>query len=795
MSDSNSFDPTALQVSRREAIAGGLAVAGGLAARPATAQQDVLPVPDTVAKAAQPQDPLIKSPGQIGKARSRRDGAQKVKGLAKYAAEHRFPNMTYAALVYSTIARGSIASISKAAAAAAPGVVFIMTHENAPRMQAPESFLATPTGASGSSHPVMQDAQVYWNGQPVAVVLAATQEQADHAATLIDVTYNRVEAVTSLQAAKRAGTVRASFAGHDLYVAKGDAEAALANSAVSVDIKYVTPPHHHNQIEPHAMTVAWRGDQLRVHDCSQGIKLSAATLAKVFGIDPAKVHLTSEFIGGSFGGKTLWQYHIIATAAAKASGRPVRMNVTREGVFRLCGGRASTEQRVALGADRLGRLKALVHTGVTPKIKQNAMTEPFIEATQRLYRADATLLEVRSTDMDTLANTFMRAPGSAVGSFAVETAMDELAEKLGMDPIELRIRNEPTVDPTTGKSFSQRALLQAYSMGAERFGWTPRNGQRAGRREGDWLVGTGVATAYYPYNRFPGGAARVTLDNKGRLLVELAGHENGVGMTTTTSILAAERFGVDFDHVDVRYGDIRLPGSHPAGGSQQTASIGAAMLAAHKAMLHELAKAAPTGSPWFGKSADQLITLRGGLALAEDPKAHIGFRQLLHGAGRPSITVQADSAAATEGEAWSMHSYGAVFCEVRVNVDTGELRVSRVTGVYDCGKIINAKTAASQFRGGIIMSLGLAMMEEALIDERTGRVMNASMTDYHMPVHLDVPSIDVAWTDIPDPHSPTGARGVGEISMNGASAALANAVYDATGKRIRQLPITLDKLL
>lgn len=781
---------TASSITRREALGGGAALLGGLAVAGRSAAQTKAHATETPV----PSDPLIERPGQLGRPRSRRDGPQKVRGRAQFSAEHRMANMTYGALVFSTIARGAIKLIDTRAAKAAPGVVLVMTYQNAPRMNAPEAFLSTPTGASGSSHAVMQDAEVYWNGQPIAVVLAETQEQADHAAGLVRVTYQTQRAITRLTSAKRAASVAVS-GGEKLQTVRGDAEAALAASAVKVDLAFSSPRHSHNQIEPHAVTLAWEDGALRMYDCTQGLSLTAPTIAKVFGIDPSQVHVSAEFVGGSFGGKTVWQHHIVAAAASKLSGRPVRMNLTREGVFRICGGRAPTEQRVALGADSDGRLKALIHTGFTPKSEKNAMTEPFIEATQRLYRSDTALLEVRAAPMDMLANTFMRAPGCAVGSFALETAMDELAEKLALDPIELRLRNEPDVDPTSGKRFSQRALIQAYRRGSERFGWTPRKGRRLGRREGDWLVGTGVASAYYPHFHFPGGAARVTISRNGRLLVELAAHEQGVGAATTTAILAAERFGVDFDDVEVRYGDSRLPGSHPAGGSQQTGSIGGSLLAAHAAMVAQLSKIVPAGSPWANAGPSGLVTVREGIALAERPSLHIGYRQLLERAGLPSISAQAEAARPTEGEIWSMHSYGAVFCEARVNADTGELRVSRVTGVYDCGRILNAKTAASQFRGGIIMSLGLAMMEETQFDERTGRIVNASMAEYHMPVHLDVPEIDVTWTDIPDPYAPTGARGVGEISMNGASAALANAVYDATGKRVRDLPLTLEKLM
>ena len=789
------FDPMRAPITRRVALGSGAALVGGLAAGPLPAQAQGAPVISEDWAKGVSRDPLIGRPGALGAPRSRRDGPEKVRGQARFAAEHRFAGMAYAALVYSTIARGTIIALDAAAARAVPGVVLVMTHENAPRMGAPESFLSSPTGAAGSALPVMQDAEIHWNGQPVALVLGETQEAADQAAALVRVRYRKAAAVTSFADAKKAGSAVASFAGHELRFADGDAEAALAASPVSVDLAFSTPPHNHNQIEPHAVTVAWEGETLRVHDCTQSVDMSAATIGKVFGLDEAAVHLTAPFVGGGFGGKTVWHYHFLAVAAAKLAQRPVRMNVTREGVFRICGGRAPTEQRVALGADPDGRLRALIHTGVTPKIEQNAMTEPLIEATQRMYRADTMLLEVRATTMDMLANTFMRAPGSAVGTFALETALDELAEKLEMDPIALRIRNEPETDPVSGKPFSQRALIEAYRKGAERFGWTPRNGRRQGRRDGDWLVGTGMASAYYPYNRMPGGAARLTIDQHGQVLVELAGHEMGMGTTTVTAALVAERLAVAYEDVEVRYGDNRLPGSLIAGGSQQTASIGASVIAAHAAIVMELARLAPAGSPWAGQPAAALMTINAGLALVDRPTAQIGFRQLLQRAGRASVSAQAEAAAPTEARTWSMHSYGAVFCEARVNADTGELRVSRIAGVYDCGRILNAKTAASQFRGGIIMSLGMAMMEETAFDERSGRIMNPSIAEYHVPVHLDVPTIDVSWTDIPDPRSPTGARGIGEISMNGASAALANAVYDATGRRIRNLPITLDKLI
>ena len=730
----------------------------------------------------------------LGTAYPRRDGPLKVRGAARFAAEHRFPGMVYGALVFSTVARGTIRGIETEAARAAPGVVLVMTHENAPRLAPPEPFYASPTGMAGSAIPVMQDASVYWNGQPVAVILATTQEEADHAARLVRVDYDETEAVTRFDAAAALASV-AVYAGRELRYRDGDAEAALAEAEVSVDLDFSTPQQTHNQIEPHAVTVAWQGETLRMHDCTQGVDLSAITIAKVFGLDPSQVHLTAEFVGGGFGGKTLWQYHILAAAAARLADRPVRMTLTREGVYRICGGRAPTRQRVALGARPDGRLTALIHTGTTMKIAQNAMTEPFMEAAEHLYRTDSMHLEIRAGVRDMLANTFMRAPGAAVGTFPLEVALDTLAERLAMDPVALRIRNEPEVDPTTGRAFSQRALVDALQEGAQRFGWQSRSGERLGRREGEWLVGTGMAAAYYPYKRFPGGAGRITLGRDGRALVELAAHDMGMGTSTATAAVAADLLGLAYEDVEIRYGDNRLPGSMIAAGSQQMAAIGAALTAVRDALVVQLAALVPAGAALHGHPAQALTIRDGALVLAGDPAARMPLVDLLARAGRRAISAEAVAPPPSEAREWSMHSTGAVFAEARVNAVTGELRVSRITGVYDCGRILNPTLAASQFRSGIVMALGMALMETTLFDERSGRIANPSLAAYYVPAHLDVPEIDVAWTGIPDPAAPSGARGIGEISMTGLAAAVANAVYDATGKRIHDLPITLDKLL
>jgi xanthine dehydrogenase YagR molybdenum-binding subunit len=564
---------------------------------------------------------------------------------------------------------------------------------------------------------------------------------------------------------------------------------------VSIDAAYCTPRHTHNAIEPHAATVAWHGDELMVHDATQAVAHTAWSLATVFGLDEKQVRVTSPYVGGGFGSKTLWQHQVLGAAAARLLGRPVRIALSREGVYRLVGGRTLTEQRVAIGAERDGRFKAIIHTGTVAMTRHNAMPEPFILATRGAYAADSFKLDVEVAYLDMLANTFMRAPGESVGTFALECAVDELAVKLGIDPIELRIRNEPAKNPTEGSPFSSRHIVAAYRAGAERFGWRKRHASPGAVREGEWLVGMGCATATYPYHRMPGGAARITLTKDGRARVEVAAHEMGMGTSTAQTQVAAERLGLTMEQVSFGYGDSIMPGTVLAGGSQQTASIGASVIAAHRALVAELLKLAGNNSPLSGLSVDDVGGLEGGLAKLDEPWRHESYASILARAGRDELSVTAAAPPPMETQHWSMHSYGAMFCEARVNAITGETRISRFLGSFDCGRILNAKTAASQFRGGIIMGLGMALMEETQFDERKGRVMNPSLAEYHVPVHLDVPEIDVIWTDIPDPHSPMGAHGVGEIGITGTGAAVANAVFNATGKRIRDLPLTLDKLM
>ena len=731
----------------------------------------------------------------IGKSISRIDGPRKVTGQARFSAEVPFDDLAYAAVVYSSIARGRITSMDTTRAEAAPGVALVMTYRNAPRMKPPLMMMADPKGAAASDLPVMQDDKISWNGEPVAVVLAETQEQAEFAATLVEIGYAAEPAAIRFEDLKPKAHPPENVLGEPSKIESGDAEAALASAAFSIDRTYRTPRHSHCAIEPHAVTVAWQDGGLVVHDTTQMLHLTRSTMASIFDLPEDKVRVLSPFVGGGFGNKAVWNHQVLAVAASRLLSRPVRMTLTREGVFRATGGRTLTEQRVALGAKADGTLAALIHTGVTGVTTHNLCPEQFTFPARHLYASDAYLIGQEVVELDMVANTFMRAPGESVGTFALESALDELAEVMQLDPIELRRRIEPQKDPTSGKAFSSRHLIEAYRRGAEKFGWERRSNVPRSQRDGEWLIGHGVATATYPYFRMPGGSASIRIGIDEHAVVKMGSHEMGMGTATVQAQLSAERLGMPLDRVVFEYGDTALPTGTMAGGSSQSASIVATVGAAFDALVTQLLEIAGDDSPLAGLKPDEVMARDSGLCARDDPARHESYEALLRRAAKDEIVCEAASPAPAEMEKFSMHSYGAQFCEVRVNAVTGETRVSRWVGSFDTGRIINPKTAASQFRGGIIMGLGLALTEETLFDERTGRIMNPSLAEYHVPVHLDVPKIDVIWNDIPDPQSPLGLHGIGEIGITGVGAAVANAVYNATGVRVRELPITLDKLL
>jgi xanthine dehydrogenase YagR molybdenum-binding subunit len=743
-------------------------------------------------------DPLIAHTDYVGRALQRVDGHAKVRGEARFTAEFQLENLAYAALVHSTIAKGKIRKIDTEAAEQAPGVLAVITYQNMPRIKAPPiaDFHDIGKGFALSDLPIMQNAEIHWDGEPVAVVVAETLERAEHAASLVTVEYDAETPDVSFQGAKPKAVVPKDIMGEPSEIKIGDAEEAFVKADKRVGNIYRAPRYNHNAIEPHATTALWNEDgSVLVFDATQSVNLTAHTLAYVFDLKTDDVRVVAPFVGGGFGGKIGWSNTPLCVAAAKVVNRPVKLALTREDTFRMVGGRTISEQYVGLGAQNDGKLTALIHTGLTATTLSGRYAEQCTFPPRHLYASQNFYIGQKLVYLDTVANTWMRAPGESIGTFALESAIDELAYELQMDPIEVRRINEPQKDPTRDTPFSSRHLTEAYRLGAEKFGWKVR--KPGSQRDGKWLVGQGTATAYYPYLRFP-AKVRVRLCADGSAVLQTPASDMGMGTATAQIQHAADRLGLPMHRVNFQYGDSSLPDTPIlAGGSNQTATIFAAVREAVEQIHRDLLKLAHnrSDSPLHGAKYEEVEARDGGLFRQGDRASGETYAAILQKSGQASLEAEPSSGPPMELMKYSMASYGAQFCEVRVDEETGEVRVSRWLGSFDCGTVVNPKTAASQLRGGIIMGIGMALTEETLFDERRGRIMNPSLAEYHVPVNMDVPHIDIIYTGIPDEHTPLGARGIGEIGITGAAAAVANAVFNATGKRIRDLPITLDKLL
>ncbi len=706
----------------------------------------------------------------IGQPVSRVDGRAKVTGTATYAAEFDRPRLAHAAIVRSTIANGRVMSIDSAVAERAPGVIAVLTHGNAPRLAYREHKGAVDPAVGERLH-VLQDDQVNHQGQPIALVVAETLEQAEHAATLLRVTYAPGTAMTDVtRVAPVLPTQQKTDQGESRppSTRRGDPERALAAAEVKVDQIYVIPRENHNPIELHATIAAWDGDRLTLWDKTQWVNNTAAEIAAVFGIATEDVRVISPFVGGAFGSALrTWPHVTLAALGARVTGRPVKVMLTRREMYYGVGYRPHTIQRVAIGASRDGRLAALLHDGTQETSTYEEFSEALLNSSRFLHACPNVDTHHRIARMNVHTPTYMRAPGEVSGIFALESAMDELAVALDIDPVELRLRNEPERDEFKNLPFSSRSTRECYRVAAERFGWSRRTPQPRSMRDGRMLIGWGMATATYPMNYAPASAiARLLPD--GTAVVASASSDMGPGTWTSMTQVAAETLGLPIESVRFNLGDTRLPRAPVHGGSMTMASVGSAVQAAcRKAREDALAKG---GANNLGEAMRRI--------------------------GQP-VEATADVKPGDESQRFSMHAFGAVFVEVAVDPDLGETRVRRIVGAYGAGRIVNPKTTRSQCIGGMIGGIGMALMEHSVVDARNGRVPNANLAEYAVPVHADAPPVmDVIFVDEHDPHvNPLGVKGVGEIAMVGVAPAITNAIFHATGKRIRELPVTPDKLL
>jgi xanthine dehydrogenase YagR molybdenum-binding subunit len=742
-------------------------------------------------------DPLQTAGGEIGKPIDRLDGAAKAKGQLLYTADQHIANVAHAVLVSSTIARGRIVEIDSAEAEKAPGVLKIVTHQNAPRMKRTPAYgtLTGPVAGAVMSVPILNTDEIFWNGQPIAIVIAESHEQADLAAKLVRVRYESVEARLSLDAERANAFAPNHCLAEESDVDIGDANTALADAAVTVDYVYRTPPVNHSALELHATLASWEGERLTVHDTSHYPFGVAEMLAKKFCLKRGDVRVLSPFIGGGFGSKSAaWPHVALTVAAAKIVGRPVKLVLSRADCFYMVGARSPTESRVALGADGEGRLTALIHEALS-MCTTDVFAEAAVSPSRHLYACPNISLHQRVARLDRIQNAFFRAPGDAPGSFALESAMDELAWALAVDPIDLRLWNEPLRNPTTGTTFSSRYFREACMLGAAAFGWSNRAPQPRIQRDGRWLIGQGMAAAIVPtFSLFCEVRLRLAAD--GSVSIRCSTNELGTGTSTTQTQAAAERLGLpaakfEFVHGDSEMGKTRIPGA-----SATTASVSAAIWAACDNIVRRLLRLVDrANSPLAGARYSDVESREGGLYLKAAPQQGETYTDILLRAGCDAVEATGKAPLPYSMMKYSMHAYGAHFCEVRVDEDTSEVRIVRWVGAFDGGRIINPKHAKSQLQGGIIMGVGMALTEETLLDERTGRIPNRTLTEYLVPTNPDVPEIEVLFVDRPDPLMPLAAKGIGELGIVGTAASIANAVYHATGKRIRTLPITIDKLL
>jgi xanthine dehydrogenase YagR molybdenum-binding subunit len=724
----------------------------------------------------------------LGTPVDRVDGKAKVTGSAKYTAEFPEPRLAYAVLVESTIARGSVRSVDGRDARRSPGVLAIFS---------PDSASDLATSADKKQNPqdrivhVFQTRAVDYQRQPVALVVAESLEQATFAAALVRVNYTADRPVTSFDE-----QLQNAYAPKPDPARPSEARTGEPRSkpSATVDATYTTPFEHHNPMEPHATIATWSDGGLLVHDTSQGIFNARRRLAALFGLPVERVRVVTKFLGGGFGCKgSTWAHTVLAVMAARELNRPVKLVLERTQMFGKVGHRPNTRQRLVASARADGALVLLRHDSVNSTSSFDEFSEPCTAVTQMLYQSECIETRQRLVRLSIGTPTFMRAPGEASGSFALESSMDELAWALRMDPLAFRLRNYAERDPSNGKPFSSKALRACYQIGAERFGWARRSPEPRSMRTGRTLVGWGMATASYPVNRGKAGARARLLAN-GSAEVVSGSQDLGTGTYTVMTQLAADALGLPVAQVRFDLGDTLMPETPVSGGSQTAASVGSAVFKAGQALRSKAIALAvgDASSPLKGADPSRVAVSDGTLTFEGKRDS---YAELLTRLKLPELSAEAEAAPGAEKQAYSMHSFGAQFVEVRVDPETGEVRVSRWVGAYGVGRVLNEKTARSQLMGGIVFGIGMALMERTVMDGRTGRFMTQDLADYHVPVNADVPTPDIVFVPENDPVvNEIGVKGIGELGITGAAAAIANAVFHATGKRIRDLPITPDKL-
>ncbi|MGP8119548.1 MAG: xanthine dehydrogenase family protein molybdopterin-binding subunit [Xanthobacteraceae bacterium] len=732
----------------------------------------------------------------MGQPLTRRDGVLKVTGQARYAADNHPAGMLHAVVAVSSIARGRVSFLDIAAAKSHPGVVEVMTPANRPKLAEDPDAKTNPFMFRLE---LLQNDRVRYANQTIAVVIGETLEAATEGAALLAPRYEAEPARVGLDAGE-SFVPPAIGVGHPAEQRRGDVEAGLKAATHRVDATYETSMQYHNAMEPHAIVAAWDGDKLSIDTPTQALFMAQMRLAGLLGIAPDNIHIRSPFLGGGFGGKGfLSGPQVLGILAARLVGRPVKLVLRREQLYGPVGHRSPSRQRLRIGANGDGQLTAIDHHARVASSTFDDFFEPAADASHTLYASPAIATSHLAVRTDTGTPLFMRAPGEATGSLALESAIDEAAVACGMDPLAFRLKNYADVEPMTGKPFSSKALRECYAQGAERFGWSRRPLQpRQLRDEAGLLVGWGVGTATFPALMFL-GQARAVVRRDGSGLMETGAHDMGQGAWTALAQIAADALGLGLDAVAFRAGTSDLPDAGIAGGSAHTATAGMALHNAGAAVIAKLADLATTDprSPLYGAGNAGVVARGGRLQRRDDEARGESYADILGRAGLAEIEASGSGVADAAAQAtYAMHAHGAVFAEVKVDPDLGQIRVTRLVGAFAAGRIINPRLVRSQYLGGMIWGLSFALHEEAAMDARSGRTLNANLGDYHVPVNADVPSLEALLIEEHDPHvNALGIKGVGEIGITGSAGAIANAVWHATGTRVRRFPIRIEDVL